>query len=279
MAANPVSDDIAAALGAFCRGGDGPTHTALTRVFQRCGYASAAPYVANDPFNQPNKEVRVTETVAAATRDPHRAHELIVAILGLYQTQHFFQKSSDNENETVRLELLKNLQRAFARSDWHLTDDGQLSPLHVETVLSAQGRPAIEAQLKRLRNTSDDAALQVGTAKELLESTAKYVLEAFSVPYSVNTGFDELWHHARDRLGLLPSQVSMSQPAAAQVRELLQSSWTIARMANEIRNDEGTGHGRTLPTGMTSEMALLVVREACSIAQMVLATLDRMTGR
>jgi hypothetical protein len=66
MAANPVSDEIAAALGAFCRGGSGPTHTALSRVFQRCGYASAAPYAANDPFNQPNKEVRVTETVAAA---------------------------------------------------------------------------------------------------------------------------------------------------------------------------------------------------------------------
>jgi hypothetical protein len=49
-------------------------------------------------------------------------------------------------------------------------------------------------------------------------------------------------------------------------------------MSNDLRNVEGTGHGRTLPTGMTSEMALLVVREACSIAQMVLSSLDRRLG-
>jgi hypothetical protein len=50
-------------------------------------------------------------------------------------------------------------------------------------------------------------------------------------------------------------------------------------MTNQVRNVEGTGHGRTLPTAMTPEMALLVVREACSVAQMVLATLDRSLAR
>jgi len=50
-------------------------------------------------------------------------------------------------------------------------------------------------------------------------------------------------------------------------------------MTNDLRNFEGTGHGRTLPTAVTAELALLVVREACSIAQMVLASLDRHLGR
>lgn len=64
-----------------------------------------------------------------------------------------------------------------------------------------------------------------------------------------------------------------------QVREVLQASWTIARASNEIRNQEGTGHGRTLPTGVTPEMALLIVRESCSVEQLVLASLDRHLGR
>ena len=32
----------------------------------------------------------------------------------------------------------------------------------------------------------------LGTSKEMLESTAKYVLEAFSVPYTARTDFDQL---------------------------------------------------------------------------------------
>ena len=142
-----------------------------------------------------------------------------------------------------------------------------------------EGRPAIEDQLERLRRASDDPALLLGTAKEMLESTAKYVLEVFSVPYRPRTSFDELWHHARDRLGLLPEQVDTSQPGGSQVRAMLGAAWTITKTTNEIRNLEGTGHGRTLPTGVTPEMALLVVREACSVAELSLATLDRMMGR
>jgi hypothetical protein len=59
----------------------------------------------------------------------------------------------------------------------------------------------------------------------------------------------------------------------------MQSAWNIADSVNQLRNLQGTGHGRTLPTGVTAEMALLVVREACSIAEYVLMTLDRTLGR
>ena len=49
-------------------------------------------------------------------------------------------------------------------------------------MIAVEGRPAIEDQLKRLRRATEDPALMIGTSKEMLESTAKYVLEAFSVP-------------------------------------------------------------------------------------------------
>jgi hypothetical protein len=154
-----------------------------------------------------------------------------------------------------------------------------LRPAGIGAISALEGRPAIEDQLARLRRASDDPALLLGTAKEMLESTAKYVLEAFSVPYSSSTDFEQLWFHARDRLGLHPKDVDANRPGGSQVREILQSTWSIARMANELRNMEGTGHGRTLPVAMTPEMALLVVREACSVAQMTLSTLDRHLGR
>src|SRR6266540_2359903 len=62
-------------------------------------------------------------------------------------------------------------------------------------------------------------------------------------------------------------------------KAVLQSSWKIAEQINELRCIQGTGHGRTLPTGVTAEMALLMVREACSVADFALTTLDRLYGR
>jgi len=277
MAKYPISDEVAAALGSFVTGGSGPTHTKLTRAFTLAGYGQVSPYDSDskDPKATPNKENRVRDTVSAAARDPHRARELVDSLLVEFQAFGFFSPGSREPDESNRKAKVLSLQRAFSLIDWELDDEGVLRPAGVGVVVSVEGRPAIEDQLDRLRRASDDPALLLGTAKEMLESTAKSVLEFFTVPYSHRTSFDELWHHAREKLGLLPDYVDVVAPGGAQVKAMLGASWVIVKTANEIRNVEGTGHGRTLPTGVTPEMALLVVRESCSIAQFVLATLDR----
>lgn len=281
MAKHPASDEVGAALGAFVTGGVGPTHTKLTGAFTRAGYGQVSTYdgTSEDPRAKPNKETRVRDTVSAAARDSHRARELVDSLLVEYRAHGFFSSSSTAPAEADRLAAVRSLQRAFSRIDWELDDEGVLRPAGVGVVGSVGGRPAIEDQLDRLRRATDDPALLLGTAKEMLESTAKFVLEFFAVPYSNRTSFDELWHHARDRLGLLPEHVDVTAPGGAQVKAMLGASWVIAKTANEVRNLEGTGHGRTLPTGVTPEMALLIVRESCSVAELVLATLDRMAGR
>ncbi len=99
------------------------------------------------------------------------------------------------------------------------------------------------------------------------------------MPYRASADFAELWHLARDRLGLLPEQVDTTLPGANNIKAILQSSWKIAEQVNLLRGLQGTGHGRTLPTGVSADMALLVVREACSVAEFALVTMDRSAGR
>jgi hypothetical protein len=53
----------------------------------------------------------------------------------------------------------------------------------------------------------------------------------------------------------------------------------IAEQVNVLRGLQGTGHGRTLPMGVSPELAMLVVREACSVAEFTLNALDRQRGR
>lgn len=99
------------------------------------------------------------------------------------------------------------------------------------------------------------------------------------MPASKSMDFNTLWYIARERLGILPEKVDPSLPGFRQIRAIHQSSWSIAENVNELRNLQGTGHGRTLPTGVSADLALLVVREACSVAEYMLSLLEREHGR
>ncbi len=130
-----------------------------------------------------------------------------------------------------------------------------------------------------MRRAAGDAALLMGTAKELLESTARYVLEELDVPIRSNADFGELLHFARERLGLLPQQVGESAPAARAVREVFDGLWRVAKAVNDLRNLEGTGHGRTRLPGVTPETARAVVRAVAPMCELMLETLDASLGR
>jgi Abortive infection C-terminus len=268
----PVSDEISIAVAAFFFGGAGPSHHALTVAAAGAGYGDDDPY---SPATQtPNKQVRVQIIMMAAIRRPQRARELIDALLVRLRVHGCF----DPARDTYDGHLVRSAQDAFRRAGWTLSDDGVLRPTGA-IELATGGRPALDEQVERLRRSADDPGQLLGSAKDLLEAVAKFVLEEVGFPAPANADFNHLWHLARDRLGLLPAQVDTRLEGATSIETILQSSWNIADEVNKLRGIQGTGHGRTLPTGVTAEMALPVVREACNVAELALTTLDRVTGR
>lgn len=273
--AAPVNAEVAAAFGRFFFGGRGPSHAALTAAFAQSGYSADDPSAGMAFGDGPNKQQRVQTVIGAASRRPDRARELIEALL----TQLRVAGAFDPQHATVYdADTVRAAQRALHAIGWLCTEDGHLSLLGLPD-LATGGRNALDEQLDRLRRATDDPALMLGTAKDLLEAVAKFVLEELSAPVNGKADFGELFFHVRDRLGIHPKQVALGQPGAETIKKVLQSSWTLAESVNDLRNLQGTGHGRTLPTGVTPEMALFVVREACSLAEYILTTLDRQIGR
>ena len=128
MSRHPVSDEVAATLGAFVTGGDGPRHSVLTRVFGRTGYASAAPYDSRNTVQQMNKEDRVRSAVSAAVREPARARDLVDGLLAEYRAFGFFTTKDDPRAEHARGLTVSAARSAFARIDWELTESGELRP-------------------------------------------------------------------------------------------------------------------------------------------------------
>lgn len=266
-----LTDEVAAALAKFYHGGKGPSHSTLTASFIHAGYSDSDPY---DPgLGAPNKEQRVLTVTRAAMRHPDNARKLLEHLLVSIRIGGHL-RQPDGE---LAPELLV-LQNALRRAGWRLSDEGLLSTLGVID-LTTGGRPALDEQIDRLRRSTDDAGALLGSAKDMLEATAKFVLEELDLDISKSADFNYLWHLTRERLGLLPSQADASTPGGEAIRKIMQSSWAIAEQVNVLRGLQGTGHGRTLPTGVSSDLALLVVREACSVAEFTLNTLDRQHGR
>ncbi len=268
----PISDEVAAAFAAYHHGGLGLSHSKLTTIFAAGGYAADDPYIPAEGI--PNKEKRVYTVLSAAIRRPQTARRLVDAFLTQLRVAGYF----DKEWSGYDAQNFKALRQALQRSGWDLAEDGILSPLGIID-LSTGGRDALDEHISRLRHSTDDPGALLGSAKDLLESTAKFVLEEVGMPAGNTASFDAIWHIARDRLGVLPQQVDTTLPGGSELKAILQSSWKIAEQVNALRNLQGAGHGRTLPTGVSPEMALLVVREACSVAEFMLTTLDRQMGR
>jgi hypothetical protein len=255
----------------FFHGGAGPSHSEISRGLIANGFGDDYRFVPGG-VSGPNKEHRVLQGFAAARRRPARARTFVDEMLGLLRLGGLIgEVSKANEDE-------KRLRLALSRTGWYLTDAGQLRAF-AGVDLNTGGRKALDEQVARLRASTADAALLIGTAKELLESVAKYVLEETEMPYSPKLDFAGLWYLARERLGIHPKQVDPDIEGFEAVRSIHQSTWAIAEQVNALRNLQGTGHGRTLPTGITEELAMLVVREACSVAEYILALLEKTHGR
>ncbi|MBB5474701.1 abortive infection family protein [Cellulomonas hominis] len=270
MSSAPVSDDIAAAIAAFFHAGVGPSHSAVSRALTSAGLDDG--YVYRPNAQGTSKEQRVLAAFRRAEREGG-GRRLVEGFLSALRHEALVgapaDARSDNENR---------LRVALGRAGWMLNEDGQLRAF-AGADLDTGGREALDESLARLRASTSDPALLIGTAKDLLESVAKFVLEETGMGVPSSMGFDALWHIARERLGVLPERVDKTLPGFAEIRAIHQSSWTIAKNVNDLRNLQGTGHGRTLPTGVSEDLALLVVREACSVAEYMLRRLDAEHGR
>lgn len=155
---------------------------------------------------------------------------------------------------------------------------GGSGPKVTEEALSTLDDPgAIRDHLDRIeRNLDDDPRLAVGSAKELVESTAKLVLKRSGVEYRKSDDLPSLVSKAHTALGLNAKQVEDSAENAVGIRTLLGAVSRIGVGMAELRNQVGTGHGQAeVPTWLTPRHARLAVGSAHVWCQFVLETLEQ----
>jgi hypothetical protein len=102
--------------------------------------------------------------------------------------------------------------------DWvggHLVSVAKATQLRdIHEAITTVNAPELARQLNRLREAvDDDPGLAIGTAKEMLATTCKTILEDEGVPFDVSWDLPELLKATRKELKLLPDDIQ--RPFAA----------------------------------------------------------------
>ena len=171
----------------------------------------------------------------------------------------------------------KSLRRdgfAADQETGHITPIGPRLPFG--SLSGLKDASAIREQLGRIqRAIIDDPALAVGSAKELIESTAKVVLTERGQQVDESADLPSLIRAAQQSIGLHPSSVTPGPDGSDAVKKILGSVSGIAIGLAELRNrGYGTGHGPAVArVGLRARHAHLAVNAAFTWCQLMLDTL------
>jgi hypothetical protein len=137
---------------------------------------------------------------------------------------------------------------------------------------------AIQQHVQRvdIAISSDDLPLAIGSAKEVVESVARVVIEAKSLVVGSNEDFDTVVNEAHQALERQPGKdLSMSPD----VRAIASSARKMMAAVRNIRNDVGTGHGRGHVDLIDEEKVWTVIDAAGLWSRWALRRLGHLLGR
>lgn len=129
-------------------------------------------------------------------------------------------------------------------------------------------------QITRMEaSVSDDPALGIGTAKELIETCCRTVLQERGKEPDEKWDLSQLVKQTSRELKLIPEKIPDEAKAGDTIRRVLGSLASITQGIAELRNAYGTGHGKGAKhRGLSPRHARLAVGAASTLAVFLVQT-------
>ncbi|SRR6266567_1102831 len=237
-----------------------PAHSDLSFLLDQAGLKGA------DLSTPAGKEKRIRYVLTwALEHDPDRGERLVVRLMAMIKGFGGFRPESPNY---VGRDAIENARQAFASEGLVLTEDGELHRRLLESLDDPETPQVLRFYIRRANRGADDAALVLGTGKDLLEATAAYVLQVRFGGYSY-TNFPTLLGQAYIALGFATPQVA-PDPGEPPWLEVERRLFDLGCAVNRLRNKEGIGHGRSFLPSVSEDQARAAIQAMGLIAQLML---------
>ncbi len=187
------------------------------------------------------------------------------------------QVGRDDIDGTAKEDLLRLMTRdgySFDGESFVRIPSKQQAPVEaIRAVAASLDLPGLQAELDRLSGAAeDDPSLVVGTAKEMVETICKTILEERGIP-SGGQDLPQLVRAVAKELSILPDDIPERAKGAEVIRRILSNLNQISQGVAELRNLYGTGHGRGgRLTGVQPRHARLAVGAAATLGTFLMET-------
>ncbi|WP_271398148.1 abortive infection family protein [Salinicoccus roseus] len=267
----PLNDEIAVA---FSRTVDDsqnssyrkPSHADLGDRIQRYNLQKGDPKL-NGQKATIGKAKRIDAVLSWALEYNTEAGErFIYSLLSLIRASGGFREDSRN---FIGREVIYNLQNSLRSEGVALEVDGTVTTLVLENLTDIELEKALENYVRRAKRGASDAALLTGTSKDLLEAVAAHVVTRLAGKYE-QSNFPTLLGYAFYLVGFSTPDVKGDSQETARFEI---SMYELGCAVNNLRNKQGTGHGRPFLPMVTDQDAKAAIESMGVISEFLLVKL------
>jgi hypothetical protein len=268
MTSAPLNDTVLIAVAQLVddaqTGRRDPSHYDLGAVINRAGLSAADPQTQG---LQVGKAKRVRAVLNwALDNDPEAGGRFVYSFIGTIRGHGGFRVGSQN---FVGQDVIDTAISAFASEGYVLTSDGELRPVVLDNLSGPDYTEALIAYIRRAKRGVADAALLVGTGKDLLEAVCEHIMQQ-RLGIVPSSNFPTLLGQLYIELGLATPQ---NHPVSGEPtsRRMERAMYELACSINALRNKEGTGHGRPWLSSVSDAEARMAIESMGIIAERLFA--------
>ncbi|MBL1215621.1 MAG: abortive infection family protein [Ignavibacteriae bacterium] len=244
-----------------------PSHSDIQNVIQSCQLSGGDPHNSGPPVGK-LKRVR-SVLYWGLENQPSDVEIFGYKLISLIKGCGGFRKASPNY---VGEDSIKNLCDAFKSVNILFLEDGTITPITLENLSGQQLTEALQIYVDRAKRGIEDAALSVGTSKDLLEAVSAHILQELWGTYPRKDNFPTLLGQAFSALELSTpehKEKSGEHPRCKVERAMYQ----LACSLNTLRNKQGSGHGRPWVPDLKNNEAKFAIESIGVISEYLLEKL------
>jgi hypothetical protein len=245
-----------------------PTHYDLEVQIKKADLSKADPKYQGQSVGKA-KRIRATLNWAFEN-NPLSGCKLIGLLLSQVRAVGGFRDTSPNY---VGKEQILNAINAFDSESFSLSENGDIRPKILDTLRGKHLTEALQAYAQRAKRGSEDAALLSGTGKDLLEATAKHIIQTKFGAHPANANFPALFGQAYAALNMATPETPIATDEPA-IKNYERALFHMATSINRVRNKEGTGHGKLCITALSAEESHSIIESVGIVAEFLLCRLN-----
>ncbi len=270
-----VTEELAVALRPFFEDWRGPEGYKIEELFARLDVDHLDP--DGDSDRRHSKATRVERVlVRAVAESPPIAWTVFGGLVELIRSQGGFRRSSEHYPGQ---QAVATVGAVLGRQGYEIDDEGILRATVFDRFDETETAAGIRSVVARARKGSEDPPLVIASAKEVVEASARYVIQAFGDSYSPKDSFAKTLGLAFEKLAFSTARFDRKteqyELSGDEWHRVTQALYVLGCEVSRFRNEYGLGHGRPEETMVTSTQADLAAECAGAIATVLLNTLER----